>query len=181
MHSLYKSRDNDIYNIRDAISCNDSRIGFSFYGYCPRYNKTINHENCLDCKYMRNNYCTYRFIDFFKENSDVIKKVKYDRDNRIKTIEFYSCEQYKKVHFDKLPYYTNSLLYYASTLKNVRVVRFFNVRTKIMVQMNSNNLNILNYDYVCKGRLCSPGKKCNSEEREIYNFNNPEWLLIWFV
>ena len=87
-------------------------------------------------------------------------------------------EKYKLI---ELPNYTKTLLEFALKLNNITNARFINTKTNVIIQMSSNNLEKLIRTRLCYGRICKNNKKASKEFYKIYRWNEPIWLLIWFV
>ena len=174
--NIHKLSD-EIYNYK-IDSC------YNFYGYCPKVNSELyNHKECHACIYLDPNKmrCTYRFKDVIKEKISEIYEIEHDRDGRITSVELEINNQRKKYRLKPLPFYTKTLLEFAETFKNFRVARFINTDNNKIVQLSRYQMDQLIKTKKCYGKLCSEDyRKASNSEFEIFGWNKPIWLLIWY-
>ena len=178
-----------IINLRrltDEIYKYDIENFYGFYGYCPLSNDEFyNHKECHACNYIdiHCGRCMYRFRNLKKERVSEIIDVKYDIDGRVIYVKLKYDNDIKEYNLEKLPTYTKTLLEFAEKKNNVKVARFINIKTSKIIQMTGYSLRMLIKTKKCIGKLCSGNlrQKASSQEFEIYNWDKPIWLLIWFV
>ena len=180
----YKNTQN-IHKLSDEIYNHKIEDCFyNFYGYCPMTkNELYNHKKCHECEYLDINCwrCTYRFKDILKEEITKINNITYDRDGRVLTFDLEIRNQRKKYQLDQIPYYTKTLLEFSEQLKNFKIARFINIENNKTIQLTKYNMNTLINNKKCFGKICSDKyQRAYSNEMEIYNWNKPIWLLIWY-
>ncbi len=170
--------------LTDEVYNHDVKEEYKFYGYCPLIkNEFFDHTNCHACNYLNIKCmrCMYRFRNIKKDNITNIYDIKYDRDGRVIQVDIEINNERKKYKLIELPNYTKTLLEFALKLNNITNARFINTKTNVIIQMSSNNLEKLIRTRLCYGRICKNNKKASKEFYKIYRWNEPIWLLIWFV
>lgn len=182
---FYKKNVN-FHRLTDEIYNYNIEEYYGFYGYCPIYNDEFHdHKECHGCRYLETKCmrCNYRFRNLKKDRISEIIDLKHDRDGRVIYVKFKFNNDIKEYNLKKLPTYTKTLLEFAEKKNNVNVARFINIKTGKKIQMTGYDLRMLIKNKKCIGKLCNDysSKKTSSQKFEIYNWDKPIWLLIWFV
>lgn len=187
IHFPYKKIRN-LHNLTDAVSNSDLENYFDFYGYCPLRDKEFfYHKKCQECCYLDSvcMRCMYRFKNLKKDRVSEILNVDYDQDGRVIYAILRFDNEIEPYSLEELPTYTKTILAFADKFYRAKWVRFIDVKTGNVIYMSGFNLRMLLKNKKCIGRLCYynwEGKyKATREEREIYYWNEPRWLLIWYV
>lgn len=175
----------DMHRLTDEIYKSELKNSYRFYGYCPsRKNEFYDHASCHECIYIDSTSarCMYRFRKLNKERITEILDIKYDRDGRIRFLELRVDGEVKQYDLGPIPYYTNSLLEFAEKKNNLKVARFINVKSEKVIQLTGYNLRMLINNKKCIGKLCdNEFGNASSKEFEIYYWDKPIWILIWFI
>ena len=177
----------DFHRLTDEIYNYKIKRHYKFYGYCPLFQEEFyDHTECHACNYIdtRCGRCMYRFRNLKKDRVSEIIEIKYDKEGRVIFVKLKFDDKVKDCKLEELPYNTRTIVEFARKKMNVKVARFINTNTSQIIQVSGYNLRNLIKINKCIGKLCfdSDGvDKATSKEYEIYDWNKPIWLLIWFV
>lgn len=153
------------------------------YGYCPKYMKDIRlSDECHGCYNFISKYngCNYRFKDFPINDVKYFYNIKRNDEGRIIFIDCLVNNERKRFNMYQMPSNIRSIKSFINTNPNMRVARFKNVNNDYVIQLGLNEINQLMNNNKCYGKLCQYNKKVSLKEYQIYNWNKPVWLLIWF-
>lgn len=151
-------------------------------GYCPKYKKYIDYnQECHGCyNYVYKKHgCDFRFKDLPFEDM-YLNDIKRNQEEKITKVDLTYNGKRTIYEIDNFPSYVRSIKDFIEINTNMRVVRFRNVKSGMKIQLDERNIQNIKEKNICKGKLCKYNGRTFEEEKDIFNWDKPEWELVWY-
>jgi len=151
------------------------------YSTCPkRVSMLVPHEDCDTCEFRVPNGCVARFQNLELDETAQIAEILRDLDGRIIKINAVKDGQPIALDFPVMPTVAKTLTDLWNTFTPLAVARFRNLRNGYEVQLTRDPNEMARKYRKCYGKLCRPGGDYDKNSSEVFDWDKPYWVIIWF-